>query len=245
MSRMEIDMGKIITCVVLLLMCISLQGCKKDKVEEESEKNDKWIVANVYVYDSATGDPLQAKVDLLWVAPGGGGWLDHEVLKMVETNSEGIAYIEYKVPEEMKYSQGDYKLRIQRSGYQVMYGYPNDPRFGVVQSISIETENNINLALDPFYSISLSAINLNCTSPTDSVWIEALGMTYEYEAYGCADTTYPGIFPAGAMQDITGIYDTSYVDFQITTKKSGILNTYLESYNLTLGSIPTSILIEY
>ncbi|SFT39934.1 hypothetical protein SAMN05216474_0344 [Lishizhenia tianjinensis] len=237
-------MKGILALFIVALTSSLILGCKKDTVDTKDE-NDNLFVANVHVYDSLTGDAVKAKVDFIWVAPGGGGWLSHEVLHTVETNAQGIAQLESVVPDQYIGLGGDFVLRIQRSGYFNVYGQPNDDRFGKVLPVSIDSEVNIDLALNPFYSIILSAENVNCSAATDSVWIEAVGTTYEYEAYGCADTTYPGIFHAGDMENITCVYDTNYAVFQITTKKSGVVNTYTESHGLTLGNTPDQIHISY
>ena len=66
---------------------------------------------------------------------------------------------------------------------------------------------------------------------------------YGREAYGCADTLLPGTFPYGAMKNWV-FSNVDHLDFEITTKKSGVTNSYIETFNLINGTV-TPILIEY
>ncbi len=226
-------MRRIFTYTILLFICSTLQGCNK-------AKNDKWIVANVHVYDAVTGAPLEAEIKLQRIAIGGGSGNNPIVLESYVTNSDGYVHVEYELSNDDKTGQIRFQVKTVNN---LSYIYPYAAIS--IQNVSKTSENKVEFPLEPWYSFNLSALNSNCTSPTDSVWINFDGgQIYSsnstmLEGYGCADTSY-AIYP---WQSII-INSSNQIDFQIITKKSGVVNTYSETYNLNLGTI-TPIVIEY
>lgn len=227
-----------------LFPLLLLLGCSKE--EEENTKN---ISATVHVYNSQTGEPVEVGVTLLWFGSGGTG-PNFEEKGTSLTNAQGNASKSFNYSEGSKYESGSFRIRVMRDGYLAYQGTISGSMIGTMLYLSSNSENHFEVALDPHYPFSVTAINTSCTSPTDSLWIEVPGLgdlysgqSYKRSAYGCADTLLPGQLPYGGYK-YWKVHDTSFIDFQIITKKSGVINSYTESFNLTADDF-TPIVIEY
>ncbi|PWL29543.1 MAG: hypothetical protein DCO96_07230 [Fluviicola sp. XM-24bin1] len=95
------------------------------------------------------------------------------------------------------------------------------------ESLWVKGYNDVKIALEPLYPFKLRVINANCSGPTDTLWISD---GYTREAYGCADTTY-------LAWGLTKIHTENQVTFDITTKKNGVVSSWLETHNL----LPTEV----
>jgi len=235
-------MNRFLSICLLVFSCFSFNGCKKNETKE--------IIATVRVLDSVTGESLDANVTLTWSPSSFTGYLNVEEKKCSQTNDQGYAFLKFSYSKGSKYSDGYFQVSVKRPGYLTAPGSVYDPMFGKVASISRDTENNITVLLEPYYGFSLNAKNVNCSSPTDSLWIEvpnitvnSSGLSFKRQAYGCADTLFSGPFPYSSMQYWI-VSDSSYVDVQVTTKKSGIINSYVESLILIPNNV-TPVVIEY
>jgi len=76
-----------------------------------------------------------------------------------------------------------------------------------------------------------------------NITVNSSGLSFKRQAYGCADTLFSGQYPYSSMQYWI-VSDSSYVDVQVTTKKSGIINSYVESLILIPNNV-TPVVIEY
>ena len=223
-----------IPVLLMLSALIIFSSCNK-------AKSDKWIVAKVHVYDNVTGAPIHEDVTvrLEWAIGTGGSWTDPTVVSEVVPNAEGYAEFESKISENSKYQNGFFRIAVRSNLNYDKWGY-----MFFTEQVNAEGENNIEVPISPNYLFSLSARNVTCTAPTDSVWItfapNNLCFANNFEAYGCADTSYNTDW-------LPQIYSLDEITFQITTKKSGVTNSYDETYSLPFGTFgnETPIVIEY
>jgi amino acid transporter len=164
------------------------------------------------------------------------GYLDVPV-NTFETDEQGIGTIEVTV-EQPEHAF----LRASRIGALNTYPTTDLPNFVRVIEVSPTISGQtFDITFDPYYSYTLKSVNLNCTGPTDSVWIESPPSSYLFTSQGCDDKVF---IPYPYYMEGEYVLDTNTVTFNITTKKSGVITTFSESHNLTLGVLE-EITIEY
>lgn len=224
----------------LFTLTAILFGCKKKETKVHS------LVINCY--ETQTGAPIQATVQILkfpepfdYYNP-----FPYTIEKTFSTKADGTATIDVPIEEG-----NIYYVKVFRPEY-TPYGYPIEANSQLVQMRYLNTNNTqtiFNAGFEPYTSFQLSAKNINCTGPTDSVWIDVTGYTVTgfgdipiFEAYGCADTSFNY---QKRLENAVYTQSDTQLTFDITTKKGGVVNQYSEIHNLTLGNTPDQIVIEY
>jgi len=218
--------------LLLFSSSVLLHGCAKEKL--------KVHVVNVQCYDSVTGEPFQGEI-ALWRTNGIPDPSNNPpvFVKSVITDVNGHGQIDFEVLNDRKHY-----INVSRTFLNGI-GSPfySDSRFNKWQ-MQIDTDlSNTNLVveLDRYYSFQLTTINTNCTGPTDSLWI-ATSDTWKnnYEVTGCDEANFTNMIFSGRI-----ISNVNQLTFNVTTKKSGVVNTFSVTHDLTLGTTPDQIVIEY
>lgn len=228
--------------VLFLLVGFILLGCKKDQLKSH--------IVNVKCNNVNTGTDVQAQLRL-WVSNEMSSPSNNipSLVKTTVTDLNGFGQIDFQVIEGRTYWVEAFRTGFIGSAFE----FHNDSRFVQWKKLNLdENQSNVQVDFDPFYSYQLHAVNLNCSGATDSLWIENpdamfLSNSYEnllpIEAYGCADTSY--LFSANGWSEGFLFANTSQINVIVTTKKQGVVSSYTETFDLTLGTEPDQITIEY
>lgn len=218
-------------CFLLMSSTIFLQGCKKDKVKVHT--------VNVYCYDSLTGEPFQGEI-ALWRTNGIPDPSNNPpvFVKSVITDANGHGHIDFEVMDDR-----EHYINVSRT---ILNGigspFYSDARFNKWNHIDTDLAlTNLEVQLDRFYSFKLTTINANCTGPADSLWIETSDTwKNNYEVTGCDEANFTNMIFSGGI-----ISNVNQLIFNVTSKKSGVVNTFSVTHDLTLGTTPDQIVIEY
>jgi hypothetical protein len=198
-----------------------------------SKENGKdWIVADIYVVDAVTGEPISTNLALRYTQ-GGMGQANEEIYSIGASDAQGFKHIEHDVLG----GQLNFVVKVMYGG-----GY-----YGALSSlgqfknvpISIKGNNIKTVELQPKYPVLLNVKNTNCTAPDDTLWLSLNGTTYSRIFVGCVDSLVSSSYA------FTDYLDVPEVTYNFTTKKSGVINTYSESFSNLLPAEITSIQLDY
>lgn len=179
-----------------------------------------WIVGEVEVVDALTGNPLQVDVDIQYHVLPHLGQAVETTHSMQSTDANGKSKFEHRCGRRI----AGPKLRIRNPWY---YESPSTSSTYTTRDLSRTSCNDLKIELEPLYPFLLRVVNSNCFGPDDTLWIND---GYVREAYGCADTTFGNSI-------FTRIHSVNEINFNITTKKNGILNSYSETFQLLPAQI--------
>lgn len=215
--------------ILSILVFLTSNSCSK-------AKSSKWLVADIVVYDEVTGAPIQTNLRLKYREQPPLAQVYDVDISLGITDSEG----KFQFEREISKRQMSFELVVQLPQYYTMSNFFNGT---VTRPLHVNSENVLYIPVKPRYPFRLRAINDNCTSPSDSVFISFVS---EYAPFpdvmkigvGCADTTFLLTSSATSMH----LYNS--VVFAITTKKSGVINNYTETYNLAPAEL-TDIELHY
>jgi hypothetical protein len=212
---------------LLSIVCISiLSGCSK-------AKSVRWLVVELQIVNGYTGEPLESSIILRYFDKGGlfsGG----EVLENLgSTDAFGRMHLEQRIHN----GESGFELRISHGPYYGNLGSGVTPFFKI--PLDEKSENPETIQLWPKSPILLSLKNISCTDPTDTIWIDQQNSGYPLVIVGCADTTLFGGY------GFTLLNDGPNITLDIITKKSGVINSYSESYLNLLPSEMNFLQLDY
>lgn len=207
----------------ILFLFIVLFGCTKSM-------SKRWVVLDLLVVDGLSGEPIQTGVSLGYWEGGGFSQAYEGTESLGHTGEDGRLKVKHRIPR----NYSGLKAKIHVPGYYGLVGWP------VTRDVSIAArgKNVLIVELDPRYPYLLTLKNINCTGASDSIWITLPNAGPPLIYTGCIDSTLTG------MYGLTNMVSEPLVTFDITTKKSGVVNTYSESFSLLPAEL-TSIQIDY
>jgi hypothetical protein len=196
--------------VLLFILCVSiLFGCSK-------AKRSGWIVADIQVVNGYTGEPIEANIYLSYWSSAGLGQAQENSIAFGQVDEFGRMHIERKV----RWKESSFKINIPVGHF---FGATPGEIYFKEYGLGLKSKNQLFIELLPKSAIVLNLKNVNCTAPTDTMWL-TYSSGYQHVFIGCADTLLLNPYGYSLM------VDNPAVTFDITTKKSGVLNSYSESF---------------
>lgn len=219
-------MKLLIYLFTLGILVLNLFSCSKASGKD-------WIVADIYVVDAVTGKPIQTQLSLRYAESGGVSQTYEEIYSIGATDVQGFKHIEHDVLG----GQINFKVKVLLNGYYGPYDI-NSVNYQDVP-ISIKGSNIKTVELQPRYPVILNLKNANCTAPDDTLWLSLSETAYSQVFVGCVDSL------VSSSYGFIHYLDTPQLTYTITTKKSGIVNSYSQTFNNLLPAEITSIQLDY
>lgn len=144
------------------------------------------------------------------------------------SNDNGVIVVKYKI-QRREYA---HKLEIWRPS---KYGDSQFPFYST--KISPYSDGDLTVYIKGQYPYNLRLHNLNCSGPTDSLFISGEELSPKKFA-GCVDTLLTGT---------SGKYRISYnpnTFLTIISKKNGVYDTLSQNFNLTMNEL-NEIIVNY
>lgn len=218
----------LILAFILVAICTPLLRCSKIPAGK--------LTFDVLTVIDQTGEPVKAGVSMLYKDKQGYGASD-ESAYIGSTNEVGYLHGEFK----KKQSYAGFKLRIGQSTHYTVMG----AKGGMEYTYSISDGESIVARLQVAFPVRLVFENVNCTSPSDTVWFEAQNMisgklfTLADTIVGCGQTT---LLPTS--QPYTVLWMDPAITVNIRSIKSGVTNDFTVYKELSSTEI-TDVIVNY
>jgi hypothetical protein len=209
---------------LLIISFFLLFACSK-------AKRSGWVVADIEVVDGYTGEPIPMNVYIGYWAGAGPSQAYEEMEEIGETDEFGRMHIEHKVG----WKESGFKIKIPQTFF---YGGIAGDLWYREFPVSTVGKNQMVIELWPKHPISLNVTNINCSGPTDTLWLST-SSGYSNTIVGCADLTIMNSY------GFTLMVDEPQITFDITTKKSGVINTYSQSFTDLVPADYSYLQIDY